>query len=346
MSKYSKALEKIQEERDANAVELKEKAASFEIPETAGDFKASWDRGIPMVRNAKPDHRIVAYHYPTSMLSHNLKIHLAKEVAKEGAKVILVSSSVHGEGKTVTAVNLALSLIEMGNSKVALLDADLRRGKIAEYLGLGKELAGLSGYLSNGTSAKQAMVRNSIENLTIIPAGQVLNNPSGLIGSQKIRLLIAELRGHFDYVVVDSPPIMAVADAGILGREADGLLMVIRCGHTPKTVVAHSNILFRQSGVRLLGYILTNVEFQSADYRYYYHYHNNVYQQNLNQDGNLSLKDRWKNYKKRTLYQLKQFGSQLEQKERDFNQWWEDKVLKHKTKPKAKIDQLEDGKDG
>ena len=133
MSKFSKALEKIQKSRESKTAVLEGRVPNFEIPENAEENLGSWDRGIAVAKNARPDMRIVTYHYPTSvlteqyrMLSHNLKTQLDKQ----GAKVILVSSAVHSEGKTVTATNLALALTEMGNAKVALGDADLSRGKV------------------------------------------------------------------------------------------------------------------------------------------------------------------------------------------------------------------------
>jgi capsular exopolysaccharide synthesis family protein len=327
MSKFSKALEKLQEERESNVATVEKRKPNFEIPNNAEQETAHWERGIPVVKNAKPDTRIVTYHYPTSvlteqyrMLSHNVKT----ELAKHGAKVILVSSSVHGEGKTITATNLALALTEMGNSKVALVDADLRRGRVGTYLGLEKGHPGLSGYLANGLTSKQTMVRSSIDNLTIIPCGELTNNPTGLIGSQKFRVLLAELRSRFDYVIVDSPPIMAVADAGILGRDTDGLLMVIQTGRTPKTVIAHANILFKQAGIRMLGYVLTNVEFQSPEYKYYYY----SYDQKFEAEENKGFLDRVSGAKEAAAGQLKKMGSFLERKERNFNQWWEHRVLK------------------
>lgn len=327
MSKFSKALDKIQQERDKQISAAEKRNPTYEIPEGADESTASWDRGIPVAKNAKPDTRIVTYHYPTSvlteqyrMLSHNLKTQLDKE----GAKVILVSSAVHSEGKTVTATNLALALTEMGSAKVALIDADLRRGKIGEYLGLKKDLPGLSNFLTNGLAIKQAMVRNSVENLVIIPCGELTSNPSGLLGSQKFKALIAELRNHFDYVIVDSPPIMAVADAGILGRDTDGLLMVIQSGKTPKSVIAHANILFRQAGIKMLGYVLTNVEFQSADHRYYYY----SYDQETEENEKKTFLSKISDLKSKTVNQIRKIGPVLEKKEQQLNQWWERRILK------------------
>ena len=132
------------------------------------------------------------------------------------------------------------------------------------------------------------------------------------------------MRNHFDYILVDSPPIMAVADAGILGRYTDGLLMVIQSGRTPKSVIAHSNILFKQAGIKLLGYVLTNVEFQSADYRYYYYY----YDKEAEENENKSFLDRAIDFKNKALNQLRKMGPVLEKKEQQLNQWWESKVMK------------------
>ena len=344
MSKFSKALEKIQQDRDKQNIAAEKKSPNFEIPEGAEESQASWDRGIPVAKNAKPDTRIVTYHYPTSvlteqyrMLSHNLKTQLDRE----GAKVILVSSSVHSEGKTITATNLALALTEMGNSKVALVDADLRRGKVGEYLGLKKDLPGLSNFLSNGLQIKQAMVRNSVENLVIIPCGEITNNPSGLLGSQKFKALIADLRTRFDYVIVDSPPIMAVADAGILGRDTDGLLMVIQSGRTPKSVIAHANILFKQAGIKMLGYVLTNVEFQSADYRYYYY----SYDQDPEEKVNKTFFEKVGDLGNKTAGQFKKFGPVLEKKEQQLNQWWENRFTKKDSQKSSDVSpQSEDEK--
>ncbi len=331
MSKFSKALEKIQKDRESKTAVIESRTPNFEIPESAQENFGSWERGIAVAKNARPDMRIVTYHYPTSvlteqyrMLSHNLKT----QIDKEGSKVIMISSSVHSEGKTVTATNLALALTEIGNSRVVLVDADLRRGRVAEYLGLKKDTKGLSHYLSNGLNVKEAMIRNSIDNLVIIPAGTPMNNPTGLLGSPKFKALIAELRNHFDYVIVDSPPIMAVADAGILGRDTDGLLMVIQSGRTPKSVIAHANILFKQAGIKLLGYVLTNVEFQSADYRYYYY----SYDQEAEETTNKTLLEKFGELKSKAAGQIQKLGPAVEKKEQQLNQWWESKVLNKESK--------------
>ncbi len=112
-------------------------------------------------------------------------------------------------------------------------------------------------------------------------------------------------------------PIMSVADAGILARETDGVLFVIQVGRTPKSVIAHAHQLFKQSGARIFGYVLTNVEFQSADYRYNNYY---TYGEEETQVG----------LKEKTQYHLKEAGWNFKNLEERFNHWWARNVLKKK----------------
>ncbi len=323
MSKFTKALEKIQKNKEENIRPAKgngEPDLGITIPSELKEASPYWERGIPTIRNSKPDTKIVTYHFPNSLISEQyrvLRTNLRTQFTKEKAQVILISSAIHGEGKTITAVNLAHSLAEMGDCKVALIDADLRRGKVADYLSLGKDLPGLSTYLTKDISAKEVMVRNSLDNFFIMPRGPIPENPSEVVSSYKFNVLIAELRNHFDCIIVDSPPIMSVADANILGRHVDCVLMVIQARRAPKSVIAHANLLFKQAEVRMLGYILTNVEFQSADYRYYYHYNEKEI------EGS-------KGFKGKVRFILEKMRFSFEKKEEGFNGWWLKKFVKEK----------------
>lgn len=330
MSKYTKALDKIQFKRDDENTPV-EKPSDKQTPDVQEFYEAtsklspqrpSFDRGIAKVKNTLVDPRIVTSRFPNSLVAEQyrmLRTSLKPSLEKQNAKVIMVSSSIHSEGKTVTTCNLAMALAENGDSKVVVIDADLRRGKLAEYLGFGNKRKGLTNLLSNGLAAKDVMVRNSMENFVLIPRGEIMSNPAELIDSSKLRILISELKNHFDYVIIDSPPIMSVADAGILGRFADGVLMVIQVGRTPKSVIAHSNILFKQAGVKMLGYVLTNVEYQSADYRYYTDYE---YVYGYTHDDSRTQK------KKKKDLRMKKAGWNFKNMEDKFNNWWSRKILK------------------
>ncbi len=330
MSKFAKALEKIQEQKDAEQPKVtappKPNKSSYSIPKELEERMRFWDGGIRAIRDTKPDSRIVTHHYPNSLISEQyrmMRTNLKTHVEKEGGKVFLISSSVHAEGKTISAANLAISLTEMENVRVALIDADLRRGKIAEYLGLGKDLPGLSNLLNDEIKMKQAFVQNSLENLMIMPRGKAAKNASELVASQKFRVFVAELRRHFDYIIIDSPPILSVVDASLMARETDGLLMVIQSRKTPKAVVAQAHHLFDQAGVKMMGYILTNVEYQSADTRYYYHKY--YYIEDVS---------RRREFEERMRLTVRKAESKFLELEDKFNRWWDKKILGEKVKEK------------
>lgn len=319
MSKFSKAIEKIEDlrrlEREDLSAHSENPVPSLHLPpEEPGEN--GWDKDIKTLRNLKPDNRVVAYHFPDSMISEQyrmLRTNLKNDLLKTNAHVILVSSAIWGEGKTVTSTNLAMILSEEKEVKVALIDADLRRGKIAEYMGLDKKRPGLTKFLSEEIDPRDVLLRNSRSNLAIMPCGESVKNPSTLLNSPKFRLLIAELRTHYDYIIIDSPPIMSVSDAGIMCRYVDGILFIIQIGRTPKSLIAHSNLLFKQAGARMLGYILTNVEYHSADYRYYdkYDYYG---------PGDDDLEKIAKRKQKRIQYE--KTSLRLQNAEERFTNWW------------------------
>ena len=332
MSKFTKALEKIQEQKNQKEPKetpsVKQRKPSYSIPKELEERMRFWNGSIPSIQDAKPDRRIVTHHFPNSLISEQyrmMRTNLKTYAEEKKGKVFLISSAVHGEGKTISAVNLAISLAELENVKVALIDADLRRGKVADYLGLGKDLPGLSNLLNDEIRLKQAFVRNSLENLLIMPRGKTAKNASGLVDSQKFRVLIAELRRHFDYIIVDSPPILSVVDASLMAGETDGLLMVIQSRKTPKPVVAQAHHLFRQAGVKMAGYILTNVEYQSADSRYYYHKY--YYMEEV------SRKRQFQEKLRLTLRKGEEKFLALEDK---FNKWWEKKIFGTKERTEVK----------
>ncbi len=321
MSKFSEALGKIQEQ--GRRPEPRREKPVKEVPayrgaEAGASRLPAWDTGIKTLKNTKPEATIVTNRFPNSLITEQyrmLRTSLKAQCVKDGVQVIMVSSSLHSEGKSVTATNLAMSLAEDENLKVCLIDADLRKGKIHDYLGFGKDQKGLSHLLEENLSPKEVLVRSLCPNLCVIPRGYIPKNPSSVIGSERFRILLAELRTMFDYIVVDAPPIMSVADPGIIARDVDGVLFIIQIGRTPKTMIAHSNMLFKQAGARMLGYVLTNVEYQNSEYRYYNNYYE-AYEENTPK------------FKDRAKFHLKRVGMSLEQNESRFNRWWHKAVLK------------------
>ena len=152
----------------------------------------------------------------------------------EKCKVILVTSSITEEGKSFITINTAISLTLTG-AKVVLLEFDLRRPKVSKQLGIQTD-PGLSNYLINMASETEIIKpHTSIPNFSIIPSGPTPPNPAELMGGQKLLDLIAYLKQHFDYVLIDSPPIAAVTDAKILAQVAHATLYIIRHDYTNRS---------------------------------------------------------------------------------------------------------------
>jgi protein-tyrosine kinase len=223
--------------------------------------------------DSKIDPRIVCFYEPKSSVAEQyrtLRTNLQGLNSKHPVKTITITSSTHSEGKTITSINMAVSMVRDLNKKnILLVDADLRRGRISKYLGVDVQ-AGLSDLLSDGVSIDDTLLNIGIDNLTILPSGKIPHNPAELLGSQKTRNLIAALRERYDYVIFDTPPIIPVTDAGILGAQTDGVIMVVKAEKTQKGVVIHGEGLLKQAQAKLIGYILTNIQYHIPGYIYRY----------------------------------------------------------------------------
>ena len=185
---------------------------------------------------------------------------------------IVVTSAVPGEGKTTTAINLAAVLAEAGN-RVALVEADLRRPRVARYLGLVEEV-GLTNVLAGTADLEDVVQRTANDNVWLVAAGPHPPNPSELLGSTHMRTLLGRLAARYDYVVIDAPPLLPVTDAAVLTTVADGALVVARHGHTKRDQLARAVGNLAQVDGRVLGSILNMVPARGAgsgyEYAYYY----------------------------------------------------------------------------
>lgn len=189
-------------------------------------------------------------------------------------KVIVITSSIAKEGKTTTSVNLATVLAQMGKP-VLLVDADLRRPRLQKVF-RGKTNLGLVNYLATNTPLEQIIEETSVPNLSVILSGPTPPNPSELLASDRMKQIIHEVRAKFAYVIFDSPPILAVTDAVVLGANSDGVVLCVHGGQTPRELVSRSAERLRQSKVPVLGAILNNLDLSQygyADRKTYYDYY-------------------------------------------------------------------------
>lgn len=237
---------------------------------------------VKKVDNTKIEEHIVAFHDPSSPIGEQYKIartNIQSLKATKDLKTFLITSSINGEGKTITAINLAMTMAhDLNNKSILLIDADMRKGKVAKYLGL-HQSPGLSEILKGEAEPDITFISPSIDNLTIIPAGEPPRNPAELLNSKKMSGLIASLKARFDYIFMDSPPIMLLTDPCILGAMMDGVILVIQAGRTQRDLIHHAEQRLTQAHAKLLGYIMTNVEYHLPQYlyRYIHKYDNEAY---------------------------------------------------------------------
>ena len=170
-------------------------------------------------------------------------------------RVIVVTSSMPGEGKTTTAINIALALAEAEHN-VVLVDGDMRRPKLDKYLDLVGPV-GFSTVLSGAASLSEVLQKTRFPGLTVLTSGAIPPNPSELLGSLAAKKVLNELRAHFDYVIVDSSPLLAVTDAAILAADSDGVLIMARFGQTKREQLAHAVGNLKNVGAPILGAVFT-----------------------------------------------------------------------------------------
>jgi capsular exopolysaccharide synthesis family protein len=189
-------------------------------------------------------------------------------------KVIVITSTFAREGKTTTAVNLATVLAQMGKP-VLLLDADLRRPRLQKVF-KGKMNLGLVNYLATSIPLEDVIQETEVPHLSVVLSGPTPPNPSELLASDRMKHLIHEIRSKFAYVIFDSPPVMAVTDSIVLAASADGVVLCVHGGQTPRDIVQRAAERLRQSNIPVLGAILNNLDLQQYGYTFkksYYDYY-------------------------------------------------------------------------
>ena len=202
----------------------------------------------------------------------------------EKCPIIGVTSSMRGEGKSTTAVNLSYVFAEKG-SKVLLIDADLRIPSIAKKLQIPGS-PGLSDLLRSRSGEVSGFRPYLLDNWYILPAGSIPPNPSELLGSAKMQNILAKLREMFDYIIVDLPPVNIVSDAVSISGFISGMIVVIREEHTEKKELERCFRQLKLSNVNILGCVMNEAKTGGSaygkykKYRYYKHYKYDKYYQN------------------------------------------------------------------
>ena len=183
-------------------------------------------------------------------------------------KRLLITSSIAAEGKSTTAVNLALTMAKAG-TRVLLIDADLRKGSLHNIFGLSNK-TGLSNYLAGAAGDKAIISRGSHENLAVLTAGPTPPNPYELLNSGRMAILMESVKDNFDMIVCDSPPLLSVADPRVLSKYFEGVVVVVRAELATYQMVQKSLRLLHHVNARVLGVFVNGVHAREQEYYRYY----------------------------------------------------------------------------
>lgn len=227
--------------------------------------------GVIPFDSGAPSHPVTMHDDPLGARSEavrRLRTNLQFVEVASQAKSILITSSIPGEGKTTTAMNLGVSLADAG-MKVILIDADLRRPTLAQYLGL-EGGVGLTTVLIGRAKAEDVVQQLGTKGLYVLPAGQVPPNPSELLGSKAMLALLAELSEQYDIVLLDSAPLLPVTDGVILSKSAGGTLVVVGAERTNKSQLHDALDSLTTVGANVMGIVLNKAARRDTSSYVYY----------------------------------------------------------------------------
>lgn len=228
------------------------------------------------------DSKIVSFFEPSSMVAEQfrrLRTYIIKPGRDDSKKTILVTSALAGEGKSLVAINLAITIAVELQSNALLVDCDLRNPSISRLFGF-QEKKGLSNYLLGEAELPDLLVKTPVDKLSILPGGTLQDNPVELIGSKKMKFLVDDLKTRYDdrYIILDSSPILATTEPSVLNEMVDGILLVIKSGDTPRESVQLALTLLDKK--KIMGVVLNHLELKTkallrrsfGTHQYYYNY--------------------------------------------------------------------------
>ena len=205
----------------------------------------------------------------------SIRTNIMLSVMKKGCKTIVITSSVAGEGKTTTTTNLAIS-ISQADQRVLLIDGDLRKPKVHHYFSI-PNAPGLTNYLGASVNSRTAQKVDlfsiihptEYKNLSVIASGSIPPNPAEILGSEPMTDFLKEVAEHFDYIIIDTPPINVVSDALPVIRESDGVVVVVRSNASthPELQKALDSLKFIDA--KILGFVVNYETEKKSKYGYY-----------------------------------------------------------------------------
>ena len=261
MGKMFDALQKVEREKNRVSKEVSPKAAPEDLV---------------------LDNRLVSFFEPSSMAAEQyrrLRTYVIRPGMENSPKTILVTSAMAGEGKSLIAINLAIIIAIELHSNALIVDCDLRNPSLSRWFGF-QEKRGLSDYLLGEAELPDLLVKTSVDKLSILPGGTLQDNPVELIGSNRMKSLVQDLKARYDdrYIILDSSPLLATTEPSVLNEMVDGILFVIKSGDTPRESIQQA--LKSLDKKKIIGVVLNSLEFKTkamirryfGTHRYYYDY--------------------------------------------------------------------------
>lgn len=205
----------------------------------------------------------------------SIRTNIMLSVMKKGCKIIVVSSSMANEGKTTTTTNLAIS-ISQADQRVLLIDGDLRKPKVHHYFSI-PNAPGLTNYLGASVNSRAAQKVDlfsiihptEYKNLCVITSGSIPPNPGEMLGSEPMADFLKEVSEHFDYIIIDTPPINVVSDALPVIRESDGVVMVVRANASTHPELQKALDALKFIDAKILGFVVNYESEKRSKYGYY-----------------------------------------------------------------------------
>lgn len=187
----------------------------------------------------------------------SIRTSLLLSLRNEDRKVLAVSSSVPDEGKTTTSISLAYSFSKL--ERVLLIDCDLRKGSLATRFSVQKSQPGITNFFLTNTPIEECIVNIEEGNLDVLPSGMHVNNPQEILSSRGFKELLDDLSDRYDRIIIDTPPILPVKDAFIVGKLSKGIILVVKANSTTSSVYKHTTTLFSEHQIKIDGVILNKV---------------------------------------------------------------------------------------
>lgn len=248
-------------------------------PEAAEELVGAPMLGLlPLLTDAKqhttedaPTRDLTVHREPTSLAAEackSIRTNLMFLSAQKEVRVFVVTSPGPRDGKTTTAISLAITMAQAG-ARVLIIDTDLRKPRLHKSFGLAVD-RGISTAIMGEGELKDLIIHSEIPNLDVLPCGPIPPNPSELLHTERFHQILAECRRNYDKVLLDAPPTGPVTDPAIIGSITDGVLLVLRAGHTSREAALHARRHLTDAGARILGLVVNQTDRKGGRYGYGY----------------------------------------------------------------------------